>query len=196
VRRAALAVAGALVAGAALLAGCPLPQPLPDYPSGSITPPRILTDPLFAGNAAVIFIPANCSTTLKVNVKDTNTIESIEARWFVNYDGRYTERFAIQKRETIQPNGDNTTLVRPVDPFLFEPYQYRETPGSPVTVTGSTPPFTDTGVLRTVELVVSNGFDPDPTSTSAPPNRTPLPGFETQVYRWVFMTTAAVTCPQ
>jgi hypothetical protein len=26
---------------AAALAGCPLPQPLPDYPPGTITPPRI-----------------------------------------------------------------------------------------------------------------------------------------------------------
>ncbi len=28
------------------LAGCPIPQPLPDYPAGTITPPRILVDEL------------------------------------------------------------------------------------------------------------------------------------------------------
>jgi hypothetical protein len=112
----------------------------------------------------------------------------------VNYDARYVERYTPAKAQTIQPNADTANLVRVVDPFTFAPYQYRESPGAPVGVAGSSPPFADAGILRTVELVVSNGFDPNPTSSTAPPNRTPLPGFETQVHRWVFMTSSAVPC--
>ena len=86
-RRANLALA-ALAFG---LAACPIPQPLPDYPAGTVTPPRILMDadaivPTTDGNP-IIFVPADCPTTavpeytLGTSVSDTNTIESIEARW-------------------------------------------------------------------------------------------------------------------
>jgi hypothetical protein len=50
-----------------------------------------------------------------------------------------------------------------------------------------------------VEVVVSNGFDPVLVGTIAPgANRAPLPGFETQFHRWVFLTvppSASVPCP-
>ena len=51
--------------GAALLAGCPLPQPLPDYPEGQpITPPRIVVDDTFRTVAypeSVVRVPAGCA---------------------------------------------------------------------------------------------------------------------------------------
>jgi hypothetical protein len=51
------------------------------------------------------------------------------------------------------------------------------------------PPFKEAGLLRVVELVVSNGFDPDAVAPPAAlPYRTPRLAFETQVYRWVFVT--------
>jgi hypothetical protein len=58
------------------------------------------------------------------------------------------------------------------------------------------PPFDEAGTVRVVDLVVSNGFDP---RLELPlPMRTPLPGFETQVHRWVFVLvpeSPAVPCP-
>ena len=43
-----------------LLAGCPLPQPLASYPSGTVTPPRILMDTI-AYRDTVIQVPAGCT---------------------------------------------------------------------------------------------------------------------------------------
>lgn len=195
--------AAAALAGALLLAGCPLPQPLPDYPAGSITPPRILSDPLFVGSSAVVFVPAGCTSTepsydLNVSVSDTNTIETIDARWFVNYDARYQQQYTPVATRAVQPSADGSTLVRVVPTYTFRPYQYRETLGSPVPVSGI-PPYADAGILRTVELVVSNGFDTVEDQSTLPlPYRTAQAGFETQVHRWVFMTvtpTAAIPCP-
>lgn len=191
-----------LLPAAVLLAGCPLPQPLPDYPAGNVTPPRILTDGLAsASGTAVTFVPANCATqeptyTLRARVSDTNTIETIEARWFVNYD-----RDSVLNRQPqlpgsgpIPPNADTTILERQVPLFTFKPYDYEAMPG-----TSAAPgPSQDAGLTRIVELVVSNGFDPSKnTEESKLPFRMPLLGFETQVHRWVFVTvppSAKVPC--
>jgi hypothetical protein len=193
-RRTALAAAGLALA----LAGCPIPQPLPDYPAGAVTPPRILVDDLL-GDGAVTFIPAGCSTapsySLSAQVVDTNTIESIEARWFVNYDFRGTSWNRIWQPSTILPNGDTTNLTRPVPPFDFEPYQAPPPYGTTPSLAG--PPWDQEGVVRVVELVVSNGFDPGLDDTIAPAaNRAPKKDFETQYHRWVFVTSSAVPCPQ
>ena len=45
--------------------------------------------------------------------------------------------------------------------------------------------FRDGGGLHVVELVVSNGFAPDP-GPAERPWRSPATNFETQVQRWVF----------
>jgi hypothetical protein len=195
-RRAALAAALAVA-----LAGCPIPQPLPDYPAGTITPPRILVDELL-GDGAVTFIPAGCTTlapkSLSAQVVDTITSETIEARWFVNYDYRNSNWSRIQHRDPIPPNGDPTNLTRDVPPFEFSPYDYPPPYGMP-SLQG--PPWTDAGVVRVVELVVSNGFDPAMDDTVAQgANRSPLrlPGvtkFETSYHRWVFLTSSAIPCP-
>jgi hypothetical protein len=149
----------------------------------------------------IIFVPSGCVTTapaykLAASVSDTNTIESIEARWFVNYDPRYQSNYNYLKppSSAIAPNADTTNLIRPVPVFTFEPYDFGPSPGAP-SVTHNAP-FPDQGILRVVELVVSNGFDPDPATSL--PNRKPLPTFETQTYRWVFLSvpeSSAVPCP-
>ncbi len=199
------------LAAAAALAGCPLPQPLPDYPAGTaITPPRILVDGILLDGAtsnarAVVLVPAGCPTeptyALTAEVFDTNTIEQVEARWFVNYAPQYELYNRADQSDTIPPDPDPLVLTRTVppaadgvpQPFLFSPYQHLAPAGAPP-LTGL-PPFRDPNVVRVVELVVSNGFDPAATvwPTAPLPNRTPRPSFETQVYRWTFLTVPETT---
>jgi hypothetical protein len=192
-----LALAAALLALG--LAGCPIPQPLPDYPAGTIEPPRIRMDhmvPETDGNP-IIFVPANCVTvapsyTLGGSISDANTFESVEARWFVNYDPRYPAYFNYLNpwSGTIPPNADTTNLIRSVPNFTFEPYNYGGPPGPEAQTSAN---WADPGILRVVELVVSNGFDPTPITTPYDlPNKKPLTSttktFETQTYRWVFLS--------
>jgi hypothetical protein len=207
VRRHALAVIALSLA--AVLAGCPIPQPLPDYPAGTITPPRILVDELVGDGKPIIFVPSGCTTTqpsyhLSARVVDTNTIETIDTRWFVNYDAGNSQDAMYELRDAVPPNADPTILTRDVPPrvsgvpqyFLFKPYDFGPAQGAP-DVGHSAKPYPDTGILRVVELVVSNGFDPAQ-ATSVLPNRAPAPGFETQVFRWVFLSvpeSASVRCP-
>ena len=199
----------AVVLLAPFLAGCPIPQPLPDYPPGTITPPRILVDEWIGtthegllGDGAVILVPASCTTvapsySLSARVSDPNTIESIGARWFVNYDFRdEPHRRFWRPPDVIPPNADTTNLTRSVPPFVFRPY---DAPPPYGTAPLPGPPYLDAGIVRVVELVVSNGFDPAMDNTTAPgANRSPLPGFETQYYRWVYLTvpeSSSVQCP-
>jgi hypothetical protein len=212
------AIAAALAVG---LAGCPIPQPLPDYPAGTVTPPRILMDKIVTatdwnpnlstdGNP-IIFVPANCTTAqvyrLSAYVNDPITFETVDSRWFVNYDPRSSDTRMWAREDPVPPNSDSTDLNRAVPPasaplgpsFEFFPYDHSAAPGAPpatgVTGPGGTTWYPDPGILRVVELVVSNGFDATPTAT--PPNRATLPSFETQIYRWVFLSvpaSAAVPC--
>jgi hypothetical protein len=191
-----------LLSLALALAGCPLPQPLPEYSASTNTPPRILVDEQL-GDGAVIFVPSGCVTApsyvLAARVVDTNTIESIEARWFVNYDFRAAAYNHIWQRDPVGPNADTANLIRTLPTFRFEPYQYLPPldPGSPSTATY---PYSQRGLLHVVELVVSNGFDPLLDDTLAPrANRSPqAPRFETQFHRWVFLNvepSTSVPCP-
>lgn len=199
--------AAPLVALALALAGCPIPQPLPDYPAGTITPPRILVDELL-GDGAVTLVPAGCPTTarpsyvLSARVVDSNTVESFEARWFVNYDFRAPtwNRMWRTPPDVILPNADTTNLTRVLPSFTFEPYF--APPPYDTDIAASLDPFgiwTGEGIVRVVELVVSNGFDPSLLNTVAPgANRAPKTGFETQYHRWVFLTvppSSSVPCP-
>jgi hypothetical protein len=194
------------------LAGCPLPQPLPDYPAGTVTPPRLLVDslinpPATDAGSPVVFVPAGCTTTapsfkLSAKVNDPITMETIESRWFVNYDARSTQsRTPAQLPDTIPPNQDTSNLIREVPPFTFYPYDFEPPLGAPPQTATPIPSFEYPypGILRVVELVVSNGFDPSPvTTTSELPNRKTVTGFETQVFRWVFLSvpeSSSVRCP-
>jgi hypothetical protein len=174
-----------------LAAGCPIPQTVPEYPKGtSVTPPRIVAESA-SPQAALIKIPAACVTPpeviLTANIVYGAVDEPLYARWFVNYDPSDLLRrdpvnspVEIPKVAQLDPNAPDTT--RFVEAWPFSPYSF----GSAI------------GTVHVVELVVSNGFHAYP--ESAPimplPNRTPIDGFETQVYRWVFLLVDAPgSCP-
>jgi hypothetical protein len=198
--------ASIVTATAVLLAGCPLPQPLPDYPPGSVTPPRILMDVL-APRDTVIRVPADCATAPSWNLTaalvDTNTGETVTARWFVDYERRNSARCRVVASEDIPGPGDQAAdpTHRAVAPFRFTPYDF-----PPVVGSGADPRAA--GVVHVVELVVSNRFDPaaDEGALCTPdvpesmfPFRTAASDgtvqFETQTYRWVFVTEQGVACP-
>lgn len=212
-RRAALAP---IAAAWLLLAGCPLPQALPEYTAGTITPPRILVDEIATSDLGVtgaagdgnpiVFVPADCTTapvfTLSARVVDTNNTETIDSRWFVNYDPRVTTNRTWVQEVTIASNADATNLVRNVPPFAFAPYDFGPAPRAPAVSPQASPTGTSwypqPGILRIVELVVSNGFDPSVVATAPLANRAPMTSFETQVYRWIFLSvpeSASVPCP-
>lgn len=217
------------------LAGCPLPQALPEYSAGGVTPPRILVDEIakatldplgalttgapFNGNPgngnAIVFVPAFCTTTppvyyLWARVVDTNNTESIAARWFVNYDPQSDANRVPLRLDTITANADTTNLYREIPPrtggvrqfFEFRPYHFGPAPGAPAVSPVASPAgnwWPQDSILRVVELVVSQGFDASPVKPdSVLPNRAPAANFETQVYRWVFLTvpqSASARCP-
>lgn len=178
-------------AAAALLVGCPIPQPLPDYPAGTVTPPRIVVDQIAWPDTAVR-VPAGCTTAptydLSATLIDVNTIERVVARWFVNYDPLVQPGYTPEQEDDI-PGVDATPPIttRTVPSFGFRPYDH-----PPLEGTGTDPRAP--GTVKIVELVVSNGFDPTKEDPPAPlPMRTPLPGFETQSYRWTFLTVTEST---
>ena len=124
----------------------------------------------------------------------------------MNYDHRYPTYRDWLRDDAVMPNEDPLVLTREVPPrdsagaqqfFVFEPYGYPPAADAPPAATG--PPWPEPGILRVVELVVSNGFDPASLGTTGPlANRATKPGFETQVHRWVFLSVAessAVRCP-
>ncbi len=197
---------GAAIA-VALLVGCPLPQPLPDYPEGQpVTPPRIVVDDTIrsvASPESVVRVPAGCPVEpvypLSTSLRDAITNEDVVVRWFVNYDPTNQSSVNPLFPEVIPPPDGGDPTLRETRPFEFPAYQYASAEGSGATRTA--------GALHVVELVVSNGFDPNAdTPTAALPYRKPKLGFEVQVYRWVFLTVppspesctgaACVTCPE
>ncbi len=181
-------LAALLAALAASLGGCPIPQSLPEYPlTGKIAPPRILSDQVLPAETTIRLAP-DCATppafSLFVEVVDENTLETVEARWFVDYDPAGSTKVPYGAPIFIPGPSDGITTVRPVVPpasppgapsFVFEPYGF------------DTQAIRDGGGLHVVELVVSNGFAPEPGDPPhAQPYRTPAAKFETQVFRWVF----------
>lgn len=195
------------VAGALLLAGCPIPQPLPEYEAGTITPPRIVMDDSTSQIAypgtVVLVAPEICTTPapsypLSAALVDVNTIEQVSARWFVNYDpedpvlGKWRQEDEIPGVNTTPPQ-----TRRAVPTFTFYPYANY---GRTVAGTGNGMNGKDAGAVQIVELLVSNGFDPTRATPDLPPGsgallpyRSPALGFETQMFRWVFVTTPS--CP-
>lgn len=189
----------AALAAAAALAGCPLPQPLPDYPAGTVTPPRILVDSTTSGDQSIIPVPAGCATApvydLDARIFYLESV-TLEARWFVDYRADSPDRSTIRNTlRDVPPDPDLLVLERQVPTFRFQPY------GFPVPTELGVADVRDApGVVHVVELVVSNGFDPSPTAPQ--PNRTPAgegtARFEIQTYRWVFVNvppSAATPCP-
>jgi len=173
----------ALLLGAAL-AGCPLPQTLPEYPkNGPITPPRIQMDQVTPIDT-LILVDVGCAVspaptfTLGARLIDENTYEVVEVRWFVDYDPLTDKAKPDIPPYIIEGAADGVTIERDVRSYAFLPYSY-----------GSV----SAGGLHIVELVVSNGFAQEPVPPAPPlarPWRTPqvtsTQKFETQFFRWVF----------
>lgn len=174
------AAVAALLA-AAVAGGCPLPQPLPvvQRTGGlTVTPPRILAESASPGQA-LVRVGTGCGAAavrpFSVVLEDLNVDEVVQARWFVDYDAGSP---GLQGLEDVPPAPGGGTL-RP----LASPYQYRLGDHDPARP-------------HVVELVVSNGFyaiGADP--PGSPVNRTPQPGYETQVFRWVVLYETGAPCP-
>lgn len=183
---------------ATALLGCPLPQPLPDYPPGTITPPRILAASTTWAGQSFVPVPANCTGAAPVFDLDARVFYqdsvTVEARWFVDYEGGNANRRLIQNAIREVPAGpDPLVFERAVPPFRFQPYDY-----APPAELGLGADGRAAGVVHLVELVVSNGFDPHPEVPQ--PNRTPAvtelgARFEVQTHRWVFVNVDGLPCP-
>jgi len=193
-----------------LLSGCPLPQPLANYPKGTVTPPRILMDEM-TYREPVVLVPAGCQNSpdyeLGATLVDDNTSETVRVRWFVDYDRTNSARCApVIPEDDIQGQAESAPdpTHRTVKNYDFVPYDH---PSVLVPGTADNAP----GVVHVVEMVVSNQFDSASDDTSlcnqdTPPTtlpyRTPASEgsaqFETQTYRWVFVNQAAssaLPCP-
>jgi hypothetical protein len=187
---------------AAALAGCPIPQPLPDYPEGQpVTPPRVVVNDTIGEHAVtypdtIVRVPAGCDVEpvyrLKAFLRHADTIEPIIARWFVNYDPARQPAFTPQEEFEILAQDTSDPTLRDMPEWPFPPYQY-------ASADGTTSDSRAAGALHVVELVVSNRFDETADASGAVlPYRTPTFGFETQVYRWVFLNvtpTGTLRCP-
>lgn len=190
-----------------LAAGCPIPQTVPEYPKGSpITPPRIVAESAVP-QTTLIRVPIDCGDVdpwyvdLSAVLVDEDIAEPVEARWFVDYVPDVGDfRVAIRKNDIIGPipqadeNRPNT--ARSIPAFRFYPYG---TP-PPLAQEGQGLTNKSPGVIHVVELVLSNGFWTDPPASDPQydaPRRTPLPGFETQVFRWTFLMAndPSLPCP-
>jgi hypothetical protein len=184
-------VLGVLALVAALaLAGCPLPQPLPEsmaVDGGTVTPPRIVADSASpkdtvvpvgttaatapAGNNPNCPPPDGTDFAISAQIEDDNTDETVDARWFVDYQTTPGDSYPAMISSIPAPTPASSAREVPPYHFKFEKYA---------------------GTTHVVELVVSNGFYPlDEEPADIPlPHRSPRPGYETQVYRWVFQTAA------
>ncbi len=195
----------AAIATALALAGCPLPQPLPTYPAGTVTPPRILSASASGGSQSLVPVPAGCATPptyfLDARIFYQESV-TIEARWFVDYRKDIASRYAYQTRGEVPPNPDALVLERQVPQYEFKPYDFP--PGTELGISSGPWPWSAPGIVHVVELVVSNGFDNSTSPLPPEPNRTPATTadgtsqFEIQTYRWVFVNVpedATATCP-
>ena len=175
----------AITLGAALaaLCGCPLPQPLPAVQrvdGATVVPPRILTETATPQEALVSVgtaCPAGSVLRFDADLEDPDLDDLVEARWFVDYAATaagsgYVAEFPPASADGADPRRALTGYPFPVVPA-------------------------PAGEAHVVELVVSNGFYPalgEPAGVALP-RRTPLPGYETQTYRWFVVYEDAGPCP-
>lgn len=179
----------AVLAGGALLGGCPIPQPLPGVGSIDgglpITPPRVLTGSAQPSLAMTDYgplppCPVGSAFEVSATVVDENSEEPVEVRWFVDYDpGNQALRTPLQI-ETLPPPADQQQYKRFPKAFPFSPWDF-DRPAERVHV---------------VEMTISNGFLP--VGAAVPPgglpNRTAAPGYEVQIFRWTFQPAATGGC--
>jgi hypothetical protein len=177
-RRTAARAAASLVALVAL-SGCPLPQPVAEVArvdGGTVTPPRIALASVVPADT-VIQVSLDCDPAplfvLSADIIDDNVLENVDARWFVNYTPD-TNGSRPLSREVLPAPGDANSTTRALTPLSFAPLDFGAAART----------------VHVVELVVSNGFFPENTPELAQPNRSTQPGFEAQVFRWVFQIVA------
>ncbi len=176
IRRALLAGTIALVAGAILpLAACPLPQPLASVgheDGGTKTPPRVDVSSAIP-RASLVKVSTSCpqppAFTVGATLIDDDNSEPVTARWFVDYTPD-SDGSRMLASEDLPGSEEPTQTTRALSPLTFSPADFGVAPG----------------IAHVLEVVVSNGFYPPGTAGLPLPNRTPQPGFETQVFRWVF----------
>jgi len=166
------------VLAALALAGCPLPQPLAEVSrvdGGTITPPRVLAESALPPDT-VLRVRKDCPAaprfTVQASIIDENVLEQVEVRWFLDYDASSSGGTALLRAPDI---------LLPPDPGQATSLTLRALP--PLTVTLA--PFDAAAPAHVLEVVVSNGFyATDPPGVA--PNRSAQPGYEAQVFRWVF----------
>ncbi|BDG07657.1 hypothetical protein [Anaeromyxobacter paludicola] len=176
-----VALAAALTGlAAATLAGCPLPQPLAEVSrvdGGTITPPRVLAETALPADTQIRVrkdCPSSPRFTVQASVVDENVVEQVEARWFLDYDAGSSAGAALLRPSDVlappDPNETSTLTVRALPPL-----------------TVVLPPYDAASPAHVLEVVVSNGFyQSGQEPPGVPPNRSAQPGYEAQVFRWVF----------
>jgi hypothetical protein len=178
-----------LAAAAALpiaLAACPLPQPLAGVArtdGGVVTSLRIRLETVLPSDP-IVPVAKTCPDggppqfDVSAAIEDPDTIERVEARWFVDYR---QDRPDIRRADDVPGSGDPANPVRLLPSAGSQPFLFTMPAFDPAD------PASRVHVLEVV--VCSVGFNPigqDPPGTLYL-NRTPQLGFEAaQVYRWVF----------
>ncbi|HZZ84520.1 MAG TPA: hypothetical protein VFE30_08280 [Anaeromyxobacteraceae bacterium] len=168
-----------LAAGAAglSLAGCPLPQPLAEVSrvdGGTLTPPRVLSESALPPGPMTL-VSKTCAQapqfTVQASLVDENVLEPVEARWFLDYSTN-PGGYSMLRVDTVAPPEPNapSQTVRALQPLQL-----------PV------PAFDPAAPTHVLEVVVSNGFYASGQEPpGVPPNRSAQPGYEAQLFRWVF----------
>ena len=187
--------AALLLAALPWLAGCPIPQPLAEVSKtagGTVTPPRIVVEAAAAGTVGtldgVVPYDPTCTGppppkfTVRVAVIDDNTEEVASFRWFEDYQ---------QTGSTANPLYVGTESLPPP---TVQPLNRRPVPDLSYWPSAGISPATGT-TSHLLELVVSNGFAPVTNPPATPINRAPAPGYEVQVFRWLFVPGAGAPCP-
>jgi hypothetical protein len=179
VRRAALLAAAALPLA---LAACPLPQPLAEVArtadGGAVSTPIILPETALPADTVVLVSPDCVSDpqfVLSATVEDLDTDESVDARWFVDWQ---PDKPGLLEDDPVPASGDPSDPRRAIPPVPFAPYTSGKPPAS---------------AMHVVEVVISNRFLPT-SNTTQPFQRAAEPPFLTQSYRWVFQYAAGGRC--
>ncbi|HTP52035.1 MAG TPA: hypothetical protein VMK42_15175 [Anaeromyxobacteraceae bacterium] len=190
-----LSIGLALVAAAALVGACPIPQPLPGVGSIdaglTITPPRVATGSARPALALTAYgPPASCdggaAFQVSASVIDDNTGEVVDVRWFADYDPTSQAHIAPLSTQTLPAPANSTQVLRTPDPVVFHPSDYDADLPAPRT--------------HVVEMVISNGFEPAPDGGFQPsldggmPYREPAQNYEVQEFRWTFEPQADGGC--
>jgi len=160
-----------LVAAGLLLPACLVPQPLVPggEDSGLDDPPRILGR---SPEASVVHTQRGCGRQRfeLLAIEDMDEEDSIEVRWFVNYQQGNVEPVRVARITTGFQDGIRSPPGDGLDVFFS---QYEDQ-------------------VLVVEAVVSDGFDSDP--GRSPVNRVPLAGKAVTHTGWTVFVESVQEC--